>query len=72
MESFVLTADYITLGQFLKEIGEIGTGGQAKWYLQDEEVLVDSELETRRGRKLYQGMQVKLADGRIFQIVESK
>ncbi len=50
-----LATEYITFGQFLKEINVIGSGGQAKWYLADNSVFVDGELENRRGRKLYVG-----------------
>ena len=42
----------ITLGQFLKTGGIIESGGQAKWFLQDVEVLINGERETRRGKKL--------------------
>ena len=42
----------ITLGQFLKKEGIIESGGQAKWFLQDVEVLINGERETRRGKKL--------------------
>ncbi|WP_176743976.1 S4 domain-containing protein YaaA [Staphylococcus sp. HMSC074C02] len=42
----------ITLGQFLKTEGIIESGGQAKWFLQDVEVLINGERETRRGKKL--------------------
>lgn len=55
MEEFVLTTPYITLGQLLKNIGLLDTGGQAKWFLQEREVQVNSEAETRRGRKLKVG-----------------
>ena len=48
-----ISDEYITLGQFLKHIDVITTGGQAKWYLQEYTVFVDGELENRRGRKLY-------------------
>lgn len=41
----------ITLGQFLKTEGIIESGGQAKWFLQDVEVLINGERETRRGKK---------------------
>lgn len=44
----------ITLGQFLKAEGIISTGGQAKWYLQDNPVLLNGEEENRRGKKLHQ------------------
>ena len=43
----------MTLGQMLKEATVIGSGGQAKWYLAENTVLVDGEPENRRGRKLY-------------------
>lgn len=42
----------ITLGQFLKTEGIIESGGQAKWFLQDVEVLINGERETRRGKKI--------------------
>lgn len=70
MQVFTITKDYITLGQLLKEIAEIGSGGQAKWYLQEMTVLVDNEIERRRGRKLYPGMTVTLESGEQYQIVE--
>lgn len=44
----------ITLGQFLKAEGIISTGGQAKWYLQDNPVMLNEEEENRRGKKLHQ------------------
>ncbi|KAA1039521.1 S4 domain-containing protein YaaA [Macrococcus equipercicus] len=44
----------ITLGQFLKAEGIISTGGQAKWYLQDNPVLLNGEEEARRGKKLHE------------------
>lgn len=61
-KSFLLTADYITLGQFLKEVDMISSGGMAKWYLQEHAVYVDGELENRRGRKLYADMMIELPD----------
>ncbi|MCH4382716.1 S4 domain-containing protein YaaA [Staphylococcus haemolyticus] len=48
----VVVEGNITLGQFLKTEGIIESGGQAKWFLQDVEVLINGERETRRGKKL--------------------
>jgi len=45
----------ITLDQFLKRIGVVGSGGQAKLAIQDGYVTVNGQLETRRGRKLSPG-----------------
>ena len=62
----------ITLGQFLKHIAVITTGGQAKWYLQEYTVFVDGELENRRGRKLYPNTRVEIPDEGIFIVKEMK
>ena len=48
----VIVEGEITLGQFLKTEGIIESGGQAKWSLQDYDVLLNGERETRRGKKL--------------------
>ncbi|KRL01656.1 S4 domain-containing protein YaaA [Liquorilactobacillus capillatus] len=61
-----LRTEYITLGQFLKIAGIIDSGGQAKWFLQENEIFVNGELETRRGRKLYAGDKVEVPDMGIF------
>ena len=53
MKEIKITTEYITLGQFLKFVGIIDNGSYAKLYLQDNKVLVNGELEDRRGRKLY-------------------
>ena len=46
---------FITLGVLLKITGVIDTGGQAKFFLAENTVLVNGEEENRRGRKLYHG-----------------
>ena len=50
--------DFITLGILLKLAGVIDTGGQAKWFLNENAVLVNGEEENRRGRKLYHCDQI--------------
>ncbi|MEN9204282.1 MAG: RNA-binding S4 domain-containing protein [Thermostichales cyanobacterium DRC_bins_46] len=54
----MLTGEFIRLDQFLKRVGLVGTGGQAKLLIQSGEVQVNGTLETRRGRKLYPGDRV--------------
>jgi len=51
VEEVIVDGD-ITLGQFLKTEGIIESGGQAKWFLQDFEVMINGEREIRRGKKL--------------------
>ncbi len=53
---------YITLGILLKIAKIISTGGEAKIFLSENEVLVNGEEENRRGRKLYPEDKVEVAN----------
>ena len=57
-----LKTDYITLGQLLKIVDIISSGGQAKWFLQENDVLINGELDNRRGRKLYPNDLVEITE----------
>ncbi len=52
----------IRLDQFLKANGLVGTGGQAKLLIQDGQILVNGEIETRRRRQLHEGDAVQYED----------
>ncbi len=52
----------IKLDQFLKWVGVAPTGGQAKLMILDGNVLVNDEIETRRGRKLVTGDRVTVGN----------
>lgn len=47
--------EYIKLGQAMKLAGLVSSGIEAKVVIQDGEVKVNGEVETRRGKKLYSG-----------------
>lgn len=51
---------HITLGQLLKLVGEIQSGGEVKEYLANEMPIVNGEPENRRGRKLRGGDVIEL------------
>ncbi len=55
----------ITLGQALKAADVVGSGGEAKLVIQGGDVLVNGEVETRRGRKLRVGDVVEVGDERL-------
>ena len=55
----------ITLDQFLKVHGVAGTGGQAKWMIQEGMVRVNGALEKRRGRKMQPGDVVEVRGERL-------
>ena len=65
-QKVILKTDYMTLGQVLKEVNVISSGGQAKWYLAEHTVFVDGEPENRRGRKMYPGMMLEIPDEGTF------
>jgi len=47
--------NFIKLDQFLKLKGVTASGGEAKHLIQDGQVKVNGEVETRRGKKLRAG-----------------
>ncbi|HEY9716964.1 MAG TPA: RNA-binding S4 domain-containing protein [Trichormus sp.] len=53
------TPPAIRLDQFLKFHGIVQSGGQAKHLIQNGDVKVNGEVETRRGRKLQSGDAVE-------------
>ena len=50
-----LRDEFIKLGQAMKAAGIVSSGIDAKMLIQDGQVIVNGEVETRRGRKLYDG-----------------
>lgn len=62
METITIYDDYITLGQALKELGLIETGGQAKFFLAENagQIFYNGEAENRRGKKIYAGDRLEL------------
>jgi len=60
MENIIINTDYITLGQFLKLISKISSGGEAKFYLVMNDVFVNNIKEERRGKKIYSGDIVRI------------
>ena len=64
-----ITTEFITLQQFLKMKDIISSGGEAKYFVKGNEILVNGEKEDRRGRKLYPGDEVKV-NGKKYRISE--
>jgi len=55
MKKILITSEFITLGQLLKFADVIQSGGETKYFLAVNRILVNNEVENRRGRKLYPG-----------------
>ncbi|MGN0299249.1 MAG: RNA-binding S4 domain-containing protein [Lachnospiraceae bacterium] len=58
MEKIVIRDEYIKLGQVLKAANLVSSGVEAKIVIQNGEVLVNGQVETQRGKKLYGGETV--------------
>lgn len=55
-----ICTEHITLGQFLKYVGVVSTGGEVRSYLESFNVEVNGNIEKRRGKKLFNGDFVKI------------
>ena len=56
-----ITSEFIKLDSFLKLANAVGSGGMAKNLILAEEVTVNGEICTMRGKKLYDGDRVTFA-----------
>jgi ribosome-associated protein len=62
---FELTSDYIELIKLLKITGIAESGGMAKQIVENEEVLYNGVIDTRKRLKLRKGDQIKVHDVEI-------
>lgn len=67
MQKIIINSEHITLGQFLKFTNLISSGGEVKYFLENNVVFVNEIPENRRGKKLFPGDLVKVND-KIFEI----
>lgn len=54
--------EFITLGQLLKIADLVSTGGETKYFLMNETILVNNQEENRRGKKLYKNDLIQIQD----------
>ncbi|HIQ58631.1 MAG TPA: RNA-binding S4 domain-containing protein [Candidatus Merdivicinus intestinavium] len=57
---------FIRMDQFLKFCGVAETGGHAKQLVKEGLVLLNGEVCTQRGKKLYPGDEVQVEDYRLL------
>ena len=60
-----ITTPYIKLDQLLKYANVVESGGIAKECILSRKVLVNGEVELRRGRKIYKGYVVTFENEEI-------
>lgn len=52
VEKLIIDSEFITLGQALKILDLVSSGGQTKNFLNSNPILINGELDNRRGRKI--------------------
>ena len=62
IQEFKITGEYIELIQLLKALGLAQTGGHAKMIVEEEMVIRNGEVETRKRAKLIPGDVVEVQD----------
>ena len=67
MKDVKISTEFIRLGQLVKLLDLVDTGGQVTVYLLSNEILVNGVDENRRGKKLYPNDVVTL-DGEEYRI----
>ncbi|MEA4826722.1 MAG: S4 domain-containing protein YaaA [Clostridium sp.] len=68
MKEIKINTEIIKLDSFLKWSGMTSIGSDAKFYIQNSEIKVNGEVETRRGRKLVKGDTVEF-EGEVYKII---
>ncbi|MDY0010722.1 MAG: RNA-binding S4 domain-containing protein, partial [Candidatus Izemoplasmatales bacterium] len=53
MKDVKITTPFITLGQLIKFLNLIGSGGEVKLFIMQNQILFNDEPENRRGKKIY-------------------
>lgn len=65
MKEIKLRDEYIKLGQAIKAAGLVESGVDAKFVIQDGLVKVNGQVDTQRGKKLYEGDIVEFENSQI-------
>ena len=67
MKEIKIYTEYVTLGLFLNLADIIQTGGEAKFFLSENRIIINGEEDNRRGRKLREGDVVEVL-GKSYKI----
>ena len=65
MQVVKIKDEHIKLGQLIKLAGLVDNGVETKYAIQNSLVLVNGQIDTRRGRKIVPGDIVKFKDEEI-------
>jgi ribosome-associated protein len=66
LQQLAIRGETIRLGQLLKLAGIVDSGSEVKMLLAELPVLVNGELESRRGRQLHPGDRVQVGEHELL------
>ena len=67
MEKIKISTEYIKLDQLLKWANLVNSGAEAKIFIQNGKVLVNNQVEQKRGKKIFKGDIIKF-NNKIIQV----
>ena len=67
MDDIKIEEEFIKLGQFLKYVDLVSSGGEIKSFLYENVIIINGQEDNRKGRKLYKGDIVEVL-GKKYQI----
>lgn len=68
-----INTEYIQLNQLLKLADIISSGGEMKWFMEENDIFYNGEIETRLRKKIYNNDIVVINDDIEIQVnIESK
>lgn len=68
MNEIKIETDIIKLDSFLKWAGIASLGSEAKFYIKNEDIKLNGEVETQRGKKLVKGDIIEF-NNEFFKVV---
>jgi ribosome-associated protein len=71
--TITLKEEFIKLDTLIKLVGVVGSGGQAKFLVQDGHVFVNGRQETQRGKKIRAGdvVEVRIVPGATIRVTRN-
>lgn len=63
-----IKGEYIKLGQLIKKLDIIDTGGQSKYFIENHEIRVNDKTNVKRSSKIFVGSTVWI-DEQVYYIV---
>lgn len=66
--TFTISTEYIQLNQLLKATDVISSGGQMKFFMEENEIFYNGEPETRLRKKIYAGDEVQVNEELLIKV----